>query len=309
MKILITPQTFIKNENLMCQAKKLADEMSLEIYTCDCKTSPLSKHLSTIKPNILILGLEEINEHILRENPQLKFISKFGVGLDNININTLKKFDVKLGWTSGVNKRSVSELTLSYALGHFRNVFHSTNLMKKGVWEKNGGRLLSNSTFGIIGFGNIGQDVADLLVNFGCKIVYNDLIDKTYEAKKTGAIFMELEDLLAQSDIISFHLPSTPITKNMFSTKAIGLTKKRPFIINTARGDIVDFQATVSAVENQTLSGFASDVFAEEPLNTSNWCENDKLIFTPHIGGNAQEAVIAMGSSAINHIRNFINTL
>jgi D-3-phosphoglycerate dehydrogenase len=309
MKILITPQTFIKNELLMSQVNKLGQEMSLEIYTCDCKSSPLSKHLSTIKPNIIILGLEEINEHILRENPQLKFISKFGVGLDNIDTNILEKFEVKLGWTPGVNKRSVSELTLSYALGHFRNVFHSSNLMKKGVWEKNGGRILSNSIFGLVGFGNIGQDVADLLMNFGCKIVYNDILDKTYEAKKSGAIFMPIEDLFAQSDIISFHLPSTPITKNMFNNKAINLTKKSPFIINTSRGDIVDFQATVSAVENQKLSGFASDVFAEEPLNTSKWCENDNLIFTPHIGGNAREAVIAMGNSAINHIRNFIHSL
>ncbi len=300
-KVMITPQSFIQNKTLMSEALNLFKQMNFEVFSCDCKSKSIEYYVDKIKPEIIIVGLEKVNKKLLIYNPQIEYISKYGVGLDNIDQDELKNHNVRLGWSPGLNKRSVSELTLSFALGHFRNVFNSVNLMKNGVWKKNGGRLLSEMKIGIVGLGNIGLDFAKLLQPFGCEVIYNDLEKKAENF--LNITYYEYNDLLAYCDIISFHVPSTNLTKNMYSKKEIEYTKKDAFIINTSRGDIIDFTEVIKAVESKKLSGFASDVFSQEPFDASLWKDQMNILLTPHIGGNAEEAILAMGRSALEHIR------
>ncbi|MBX9704481.1 MAG: hypothetical protein K2X39_10045, partial [Silvanigrellaceae bacterium] len=214
--------------------------------------------------------------------------------------------NIPLGCTPGINKRSVSELVLSYSLGHCRNVFASDYLMKQGIWEKNGGKLLSSTKFGIIGLGYIGSDLAALLKAFQCEVYYNDIEDKSQISEKLGVKFLSFHEILRKCDIISFHVPLTPLTKSMFNDSVLEMTKQGMFIINTSRGEVVDLPALQKGIEGKILSGFALDVFPNEPFDSSIWSSTPNIICTPHIGGNAKEAVFAMGSEAINHIEAFL---
>ena len=300
------PQSFNKN-------KILVDELIKEIKNFQCSLSFYSSvdedyinFLERIKPNILLVGLEKIDNKILIKNPQLKFISKYGVGTDNLDIPLIKSKNIEIGWTPGLNKRSVAELVLTFALGHFRNVFHSIYRMKNSEWIKDGGKQISHSKVGIVGLGNIGLEVAKLFKSFNCEISYCDIEDKTFEQKKFYLKKATFSDILTYSDIISFHVPSGMQTYNMLSNNEITSIKNKPLIINTSRGDIIDFEAITNGVKEGIVSGYASDVFPKEPFDAKEFKDDYRFLFTPHIGGNSKESVLAMGRESIKHIIKFL---
>ena len=150
-----------------------------------------------------IIGTEIITDEILSQTPRLKFISKYGVGLDNIDQGSLKSRSIALGWTAGVNRRSVSELALCFMLGLCRNVFRSGYELKQTQWEKEGGRQLTGKTVGIIGCGYVGSDLIQLLTPFKCNLLVNDIIDKSKFCRGYGAMQTSLENLITESDLIS----------------------------------------------------------------------------------------------------------
>ena len=178
--------------------------------------------------------------------------------------------------------------------------------MQQASWQKDGGMQLSEKTVGIIGFGFIGTDLAKLLAPFNCKILIHDILDKTSECQALNTQQVAYDELLKKSDIISFHVPGGAVTKNMFSDAQIKITKPGALIVNTARGSIVDFQATTAAVRCGSLSGYASDVFPEEPFLSKDYPVEAGFYFTPHIGGNAKEAILSMGISAVDGLRAYL---
>ena len=256
---------------------------------------------------IAVVGLETISERVLKSCPSLKFVAKYGVGLDNINQSALKNAGVGLGWTPGVNKRSVSELSMSFMLGHFRNIFNSVYLMKSGSWVKNGGFSLQGKTLGLVGFGHIGQDLASIARHFGMKIIYFDILDKSLEAAAIGAEYRAYDSLLEEADIISYHVPSTDLTHHMLNGSNLSLCKSHALVINTARGDVIDFTQAYEYLKRGRIGGLAIDVFEVEPYLDGLSLEHDNLYMTPHIGGNAKESVEAMGRSAISHIASYLS--
>lgn len=290
VKVAVLTTSFAKSETLM---KELGD-LGVEIVAKLCDAE------------VAVCGLEPINHDVLAANKGLRFVSKFGVGTDNLDFEALKAHGVEHGWTGGVNRRSVTELALAFMLGHSRNVTPSILRMKKGTWIKNGGVQLSNLTVGIVGLGYVGTDLARILRTMGSTVCFTDIVDKSVTANELGLAKMSYDELLQKSDIITFHVPSTPLTRNMFSTKQIEVCKRHALIVNTARGDIVDFQTTCNAVIEGRLGGFASDVYPAEPADMSHFEKFENLYFTPHIGGNAHEAVLAMGRSAISHVAEYL---
>lgn len=255
---------------------------------------------------IIVVGLERVDAELLQACPNIEFVAKYGVGLDNIDIPALEAKKVGLGWSPGVNKRSVSEQVLCVALGHRRNIVSSIALMDRGKWIKDGRRLLTGCHVGIVGLGNIGQDLVTLLKPFNCQVRYFDIERKDEFADTWNVEFCDYEELIRWSDILTFHVPSTPLTRGMFGEKQLYLCSSEILVINTARGDIVDFQATVDAVRTKKIAGFAADVFPTEPTDTSAYQSVDGFYFTPHIGGNSREAVSAMGHSAIHHVKEYL---
>lgn len=255
-----------------------------------------------------IVGRDHITENVLRELPRLKIIAKYGVGLDTIDEAALTRHSVALGWTGGVNKRSVAELTLCFMLGLCHNVHVSGIALRQGQWHKDGGSDLSGKTIGIVGCGHVGQEVVRLLEPFACRFLINDILDKGDFCRSKGASVAGFDDLVRASDIVSLHVPLTDLTRNMISSEVLSRMKKSAFLINTSRGKVVDQNALKRALQEKTIAGAALDVFAEEPPGDKEFLALGNLMATPHIGGNTVESVEAMGRAAIAHLVNFFKT-
>lgn len=252
-----------------------------------------------------IVGLDNIDEELLSHLDHLQIISKYGVGLNNIDFEACQKHNVHVAYTQGVNKRSVAELALGNMLSLCRNSYISSNLLKQSIWEKNGGIQLSGKTVGIIGVGHIGKDLIALLKPFGCTILVNDIIEQKIYYEANGLIEVSKEKLFQQSDIVTIHTPATPKTQGMINKQTLSLMKKTAFFINTARGDMVIQDDLKWALQQGVIAGAAIDVYNEEPPVDQEFISLPNLICTPHIGGNAEEAVLAMGMSAIENLKSF----
>ena len=252
-----------------------------------------------------IVGTELITEKVLSYAKRLKIISKYGVGLDNIDLKSLKNKNIKLGWTGGLNRRSVSELTLCFILGLFRNVFKSASKLKQIQWEKEGGQQLTGKTIGIIGCGHIGSDLIKLLVPFKCNLLVNDIINKSEFCRSYGAVQVDLKTIISQSDLISLHVPLTNLTKEMVDEDFLIKMKSSAYLINTSRGRVANQNAIKKALKQKLIAGAALDVFSDEPPEDEEFLTLPNLVSTPHTGGNALEAVEAMGHSAIDHLIDF----
>ena len=253
----------------------------------------------------VIVGTENITEKIIRKTPQIKVVSKYGVGLDNIDQKFLKKRRIALRLTEGVNRRSVAELTLCFMLGLCRNVFDSGFKLKGSEWEKNGGHQLSGKTVGIIGCGHIGSDVVRLLLPFGCNVLIRDIIDKSDFCREQGASEASLSEIIKKSDLISLHVPLTAKTRKMVNESFLQKMKPTAFLINTCRGEVIHQEALKTALNQNNIAKAALDVFIEEPPTDEKFLSLPNLMVTPHIGGNAQEAVEAMGRAAIDNLTSF----
>jgi len=246
-----------------------------------------------------ITALEIIDESILSELPDLKVIGKYGVGLDMIDLNAMKKFGVKLGWRGGVNKRSVSELVVSFAIYLLHRVAFANSEVRNGKWDQVKGRQLSDCTVGIVGCGHVGKDLVKLLKPFNCKILVNDILDFKDFYKENSIKPVGLEELLKKSDVVTLHLPLDKSTKNIISRDCLHMLKKDSVIINLARGGLIDEGALKQILLEDKIAGAALDVFEIEPPTDIEIALMDNVIVTPHIGGSTEEAILAMGMAAI----------
>ena len=255
-----------------------------------------------------IVGLELITTEVLDKLPNLKVIAKYGVGLDNIDLEACKQRGVIVGWTGGVNKRSVAEMTLGFMLALCRNLYSTSNDLKSLYWNKNGGVQLSGKKIGVIGVGNIGKEVISLLKPFGCEILVNDIIDLSLFAKNEGLLISSKDQIFKEADIITVHTPYKKDTECMINTKAFSLMKPSTFVINTSRGGIINEEDLKNALKKKLIAGAALDVYETEPPVDKELLLLPNLICTPHTGGNSYEAVVAMGMSAITHLINYQQT-
>lgn len=249
-----------------------------------------------------IIGMERISEELLEELPHLRVISKYGVGLDNIDRALLEKCGIHLGYSAGTNAQSVAELTLCFMLSLMRRVFQCAENMRAGSWRKDEGRQLFEKTVGIIGCGNIGKAVVRLLQPFRCRIMVNDILayDDFYREYRveTGSF----ERVMRESDIVSLHVPLTDLTRHMVNARSLALMKKEAMLVNTSRGDVVNLVDLKQVLSSGRISGAALDVFNPEPFEDRELLQLRNLIATPHVGGTADEAVLAMGNCAIKHL-------
>ncbi len=246
-----------------------------------------------------IIALEKVDDSILQKLPNLKLISKYGVGLDNIYFNDLQKHNIQLAWKGGVNKRSVAELALHFILGTIRGSFHSHHDIQSGNWYQFKGFNLSGKTVGLIGLGHVGQDLVPMLKPFGVKILAYDVHNRNEYCQAHGVIQTSLEELLKASDVVSVHVPHTSKTNMLLNKERIALMKTGSFLVNTARGGIVDEAALYEALVDKKLASAAFDVFKEEPFNNESLKKLHNFYFTSHIGGSSIESIHAMGLAAI----------
>jgi D-3-phosphoglycerate dehydrogenase len=247
----------------------------------------------------LIIGLEKIDEDILSKLPELKVISKYGVGTDMLDLEAMVKFEVKLGWTPGVNKRSVAELAIAFMISILRKIPQIYLDINNNVWKNIRGQQLSEKTVGIIGCGNIGKDLIGILRAFNCKILANDLLDFPDFYTTNNVEPVTIKEVLQRADIVSLHIPLNESTRGILNAERLRMMKPGAVLINTARGGLVDENELKKLLKSGALAGAAFDVFSNEPPDDFELLKLSNFIATPHIGGSSEEAVLAMGRAAI----------
>ncbi|MBU3923544.1 MAG: hypothetical protein KJ592_01365 [Nanoarchaeota archaeon] len=300
MKVAITSNAFSKNDELVSTANNSFEEVKL-----NHKVIKTNKELiEFIKDSdAIILGGENINDDVLKNSPKLRYISKYGVGVENIDFESCKKYNVKVLHTKGTNKRSVAELTIGYMLGLMRNIYQSSLDLKNREWNKNGGFNLSSKTIGIIGVGNIGKEVVELLKNFNCKILVNDIIEQEEYYKQNNLIQSSKEEIFKTSDIVTVHVPLDSSTENLINKETLEKMKPSSFIINTSRGKVINEEDLISALRDGKIKGAALDVYSNEPFINEELIKQKNLYCTPHIGGASNESILSMGHCAIEMLK------
>lgn len=242
-----------------------------------------------------IAGQVGVNRDVLSAARKLKLLHKWGVGVDNLDLDAAREFGIRIARTTGSNAVPVAEFALGLTLSALRFISYGHAELKKGEWR--GGRLpgetfmLSGKTVGIIGFGAIGQNFARLLKGFGCTILYNKRrpLDATEEAA-LGAKFAAIPELLAHSDVISLNCPLTPETANLIDREAFKAMKRTAVLVNVARGGVVVEADLIEALNAGEIAGAAMDVFETEPLPPdSPLLKVEKLVVTPHLAAIAAD--------------------
>ncbi len=242
-----------------------------------------------------ISGQVGVSGDVLRAAKKLKLLHKWGVGYDNIDIETARELGIKVARTTGSNAVAVSEFAIGLTISTLRLIAYGNAELKKGNWRT--GQLpsdtytLSGKTVGIVGFGAIGKNVAKLLKGFGCTILYSKRtpLDAAEEAA-LGVKHASMEEILTQADVVSLHCPLTPETKDLINLAALGKMKKTAVLINVARGGVVNEADLVTALRAKEIAGAAMDVYEIEPLPASSELLTlDNLVTTPHLAAMAAD--------------------
>ena len=303
MKVVVTPPAFCKSEYLK---SKLSSLFPNTVYSQKNNYLSESELIGFLKnADAAIIGRDSITKATLEALPQLKIISKYGVGLDNLDISSIIEKGVELAVTAGTNKRSVAELTLSFMLGLCHRTFIGAERIKRGEWIREGGHNLSGKTIGIMGCGNVGKEVVHLLKPFGCVILVCDIEDRSEFCRDQGVTESSMGSLIEKSDIVTLHVPLTDLTRNMIDETVLRKMQANAYLINTSRGAVLNASALHKALVSGEISGAALDVFCSEPPDDMAFLELPNLMVTPHIGGNSVEAVEAMGQAAIDNLVEF----
>lgn len=303
LKIAVTSKSFSNNFELIEELNKYFSDVKLNKEGKKFSEKELIEFFKDVDG--AIVGLDQINKNVLKNSPQLKVISKYGVGLNNIDLLACEENDISVLFSKGVNKLSVAEMTLSNMISLSRNIFVTTNQLKNGKWNKSGGFQLSGKKVGVVGVGNIGKELIRLLKPFNCEIYVNDINEQNDFYKQHELIESSKEFIYKTCDFISIHTPLDNTTENLITTKEFNLMKNTCIVINSARGGIVNEADLKKALINGSIGGAAIDSYVEEPCTDKELLRIENLITTPHIGGNSKEAVMAMGLSAINNLKEF----
>ena len=219
---------------------------------------------------------------------------------DSIDIAAVRAHGKRLGWTGGVNRRSVSELVIAFAISMLRHVPAANAEVRAGEWKPLVGGQLTGRTVGIVGCGHIGKDLVALLKPFGCRILVNDTRDYREFYAEHGLQPVALDELLASADIVTLHVPLDRSTAGMLDARRLGLMKRGAVLINAARGGLVDEAVLKDMLRDERIAAAAFDVFAGEPPRDMELLALPNFLATPHIGGSANEAILAMGRAAID---------
>lgn len=254
-------------------------------------------HLQSIiaTADYAISGQIGVSAAVLRAATRLKLLHKWGVGVDNLDLDAARALGIKVARTTGSNALPVAEFTIGLMISTLRSLAHASAELGQGRWI--GGNfarpafLLSGKTVGLVGFGAIGQAVARLLAGFECTVLYSKPHPLAPgEAGDVVAQHVPLDELLRQSDVVSLHCPLTPQTAGLIGRAALSLMKRTAILINVARGGVVVEPDLVWALESKVIQAAAMDVFETEPLPPdSPLLRVDGLTITPHIAASSIE--------------------
>ncbi len=258
-----------------------------------------------VDAEIYVVGNAPVPRAVMEAAPGLKLISKFGVGVDNIDLTAAAELGIQVTNAPGANATAVAEMTLGVMLALLRRLSQIERSLREWGWRAIAGQELYGKTLGIIGLGNIGQQVATRARAFGMRVIANDIVEYPDFCRQHDVHPAGLDQTLAHSDVITLHVPLTPLTRRMIGPAELGRMKPGAVLIHTARGGVVDEAALHQALKGGGLGGAAVDVFENEPLGWSPLRELDNIILTPHIAGITYEAAERIADRTLESVRAF----
>lgn len=294
-KILITPKSFFRARN---KADEIFSQFDLDIVENNTGKTLTKQQMIELCSDVdgVIVGLDPMDEEVLRSAKNLKAISKYGVGLDNIDLKVADELGIKVRKAEGTNTRSVAELTTGLFFALSRSIPKAVADVKDGRWDRTIGTEVGAKVVGIIGFGAIGREVAKMSAGLGMKIMAYDPYFNDVELTKAMNVKMtNIDEILEKADFVTLHLPLNEETNKIINSKTLSRMKQTAYLVNTARGELVDEDALYDALKNGIIAGAAQDVFSQEPPDKQNKLLSlNNFILTPHIGAYTKEATERM---------------
>lgn len=260
-----------------------------------------------------------ITDNLSREvlemaGPQLKLIASFGAGVNHIDVKAATERGILVTNTPGVLSEDTADMTLALILGVMRRIGEGQHAIEKGEWPGWSpsymmGTSLSGKNLGILGMGRIGLAVARRARGFGLKIHYHNrrAVDEAIADELEATYWPELDEMLPEMDVISVHAPLTPETHHMLDARRIDMLKPHSYVINTARGELIDEAALAKALTDNRIAGVGLDVFEREPEVTASLINNPRAFLMPHLGSATVETRVGMGERVIINVRAFLD--
>ena len=302
-QVLVASRSFGKN------CPEVLDEMrgaGCKFIPNDLDRAPTEDELIALigVADVLISGTEPVTARVLAAAPNLKVISKHGVGFENIDLEAAKSWGIPVAIAGGAIADSVADMAMALLLAAARQIPQGDVSAKKGEWKRFVGPELRGKTLGIVGLGQIGKGVCRRAKGFGMNVVATDAYEDEHFAASWGVRYLPLSDLLAKSDFVSLHAPVTPETQGLIGRAELEAMKPTAFLINTSRGELVDESALHEALRTGIIAGAASDVFHKEPPGDNPLLKLDNFIAAPHSAGQTPEGLRRMGEiTAENALR------
>ena len=296
--------------------KELKKKYQIEIHTGKI---PIPKNILKNKikvvDGLICFPYDKIDNEIIDLGENLKVISTFSVGFDHIDINHAKKKKIRVGYTPKVLTDATADLAFALMIDLVRRVSEGDRIIRNGKWRQIYGAHdyvgvdLQGKTLGILGMGRIGSTLAKRAKAFDMKIIYHNRshVSKSRE-KSLGVKYVSLDKLITQSDVISIHVPHTPKTDQMFNSKIFKKMKNSSFLINTARGKIVNEKDLGRALKKKIIAGAGLDVFESEPIgNNHPFTKIPNIVLAPHIGSSSKETREEMARITVKNLNFGIN--
>jgi D-3-phosphoglycerate dehydrogenase len=253
---------------------------------------------------VIVRGRTKLTADVIAKGTRLRVIARAGVGVDNIDVVAATKRRIPVVNAPAASTISVAELTLAHMLSLARHIPQADRSMKAGRWDKKAfeGTELFGKTLGLVGSGRIGAEVASRARAFGMRVVAYDPYLPPKVAEERGIALTTLEAVLLDSDFVSIHAALTDETRHMIGAKQLALMKKSAYLVNCARGEIVDETALAAAIRNREIAGAALDVFENEPPSGRPILAEDATSLTPHLGASTKEAQARVGETVAEDV-------
>ena len=289
-------------------AQKIFEKQKISV---DVKTGLSEEEIIKIIPEydgMVVRSATKVTKNIILAAKKLKVIARAGAGVDNIDVVAAKEKNMLVMNTPGGNTNATAEHAFALIMSALRKIPYANDTTHKGKWEKKNikGTELSKKTLGIVGFGNVGARLSNLVKGFGVNILVSS---KSLESRKKDFPHVKnvsFDELISMSDIISFHCKTAPDGKPLISKEHYKKMKPTAVIINTARGNIVDENDLHAALNENLIAGAALDVYSKEPAKENILFNNPKAILTPHVAASTTEASIVVAEMAANQISDFL---
>jgi len=300
-RILVTPRSFGSGNS---KPKKILERQNYKITYNNTGKHFTEKQMikKLADKDAVIVGTDPISAKVIENASQLRVISKYGVGLDNIDLEAANKNGIMVTYTPGTNFEAVAELSIGLMFNIARNISTIDRKVREKNWLQSRGVELKGKIIGIIGTGTIGKRTAEIANCIGMKVICYDINKDKEWAEKLGAKYQSFDKLISKADFISLHIPLNSKTKYMIGKKELNKMKKSSILINTSRGGIVDLDALVEALKENCITGAGLDVFENQPPKNQEIYDLDNIVITSHIGAHTRESITKMGTFSANNL-------